>query len=165
MAEAGYADGFDITITVPSNYQKHIDTAQILIEQLKEIQVNATIQLVEWAAWLEDVYTNAQYETTIIGLTGKLDPNDVLGRYASDYAKNFFKYSNSEYDELITEALTASEEDRISIYKECQKILTEDAAAVWICDPNQVLAVRSDLKGYTFYPVGYIDFSKLYYEK
>ena len=25
MAEAGYEDGFDITITVPSNYQKHID--------------------------------------------------------------------------------------------------------------------------------------------
>ncbi len=69
--------------TVPSNYQKHIDTAQILAEQLKDIHVNATLKLVEWATWLEDVYTNAQYETTIIGLTGKLDPNDVLGRYAS----------------------------------------------------------------------------------
>lgn len=164
MAEAGYEDGFDITITVPSNYQKHIDTAQLLIEQLKEINVNATIQLIEWASWLEDVYTNAQYETTIIGLTGKLDPNDVLGRYSSDYAKNFFKYSNPEYDALITDALTASEEDRISIYQECQEILTKDAAAVWICDPNQIVAVRSDLKGYTFYPVGFIDFSKLYYE-
>lgn len=164
MAEAGYEDGFDITITVPSNYQKHINTAQILIEQLKEINVNATMQLVEWAAWLEDVYTNAQYETTIIGLTGKLDPNDVLGRYSSTYAKNFFKYSNPEYDELITEALTASEEDRVTIYKECQRILTEDAAAVWICDPNLVVAVRPDLEGYTFYPVGFIDFSKLYYE-
>lgn len=165
MAEAGYADGFDITITVPSNYQKHIDTAQILAEQLKDIHVNATLKLVEWATWLEDVYTNAQYETTIIGLTGKLDPNDVLGRYASDYPKNFFGYSNPEYDELIKAALTAPDEERVSIYKECQKILTDDAAAVWICDPNQIVAVRSDLKGYTFYPVGFLDLSSLYYEK
>lgn len=165
MAEAGYEDGFDITITVPSNYQKHIDTAQVLIEQLKQINVNATLELVEWAAWLEDVYTNANYQTTLIGLTGKLDPNDILGRYKSDYGKNFVKYSNPEYDELIETALTASEDDRVEIYRECQRILAEDAASVFICDPNQIVVTRSDLKGYTFYPVGFIDFSKLYYEE
>ena len=93
MAEAGYEDGFDITITVPSNYQKHIDTAQVIAQQLKQINVNATIEPVEWGQWLEQVYTNADYQTTVVGLTGKLDPNDILGRYVSDYAKNFMKYS------------------------------------------------------------------------
>ena len=34
LTEAGYPDGFDMTITVPSNYQPHIDTAQVLVEQL-----------------------------------------------------------------------------------------------------------------------------------
>ena len=96
MAEAGYEDGFDITITVPSNYQKHVDTAQVIAQQLKEINVNATIEPVEWGQWLEQVYTNAEYETTIVGLTGKLDPNDILGRYVSDYGKNFMKYSNPD---------------------------------------------------------------------
>ena len=109
MAEAGYEDGFDITITVPSNYQKHIDTAQVIAQQLKQINVNATIEPVEWGQWLEQVYTNADYQTTVVGLTGKLDPNDILGRYVSDYAKNFMKYNNPDYDKLIEEAKTASD--------------------------------------------------------
>lgn len=89
MAEAGYEDGFDITITVPSNYQKHIDTAQVIAQQLKQINVNATIEPVEWGQWLEQVYTNADYQTTVVGLTGKLDPNDILGRYVKRLCKEF----------------------------------------------------------------------------
>lgn len=165
LTEAGYGDGFSMTITVPANYQKHIDTAQIIVEQLKQVNITAEIQLIEWAAWLEDVYTNAQYQTTIVGLTGKLDPNDVLGRYTTTYAKNFFKYANPAYDGLIEKAIKETDETvRAEYYKECQKILTEDAAAVWICDPNLTVASRKDLKGYTFYPVGFMDFSKMYYE-
>ncbi len=164
MTEAGYEDGFEITIKVPSNYPRHVDTALVIAEQLKQINVTAELELVEWAAWLEDVYTNAEYETTIIGLTGKLDPNDILGRYVSDYGKNFFKYENEMYDDLMEQALTADEEEREALYKECQKILTEDAAAVWISDPHQTVAVRSDLKGYTFYPLTFIDLSRMYYE-
>lgn len=165
LEEAGYGDGFSMTITVPANYQKHIDTAQIIVEQLKQVNINAEIQLIEWGTWLEHVYTNAQYQSTIVGLTGKLDPNDVLGRFTTTYAKNFFQYSNPAYDELIEKALTETDESvREEYYKECQKILTEDAVAVWICDPNLTVATRKDLKGYTFYPIGFMDFSKMYYE-
>ena len=60
---------------------------------------------------------------------------------------------------------TASDEERVELFKECQKMLTDDAAAVWICDPNAIAVTRSDLKGYTFYPVSFIDLSKLYYEE
>jgi len=34
LAEAGYPNGFDLTITVPSNYQPHMDTAQVVADQL-----------------------------------------------------------------------------------------------------------------------------------
>ena len=68
-------------------------------------------------------------------------------------------------DKLIEEAKTASDEERVELCKECQKMLTDDAAAVWICDPNAIAVTRSDLKGYTFYPVSFIDLSKLYYEE
>ena len=105
------------------------------------------IETIEWATWLEDVYTNASYEGTIIGLTGKLDPDDVLGRFESSYARNFYNYSNSEYDQLINDSVTElDEQTRIDNYKRCQEILTEDAVGVFICDPNLVVASRKDLK-------------------
>ena len=113
MAEAGYEDGFDITITVPSNYQKHIDTAQVIAQQLKQINVNATIEPVEWGQWLEQVYTNADYQTTVVGLTGKLDPNDDIARKlverqhkrlkirASSLREANFKLDEAEYCEKV----------------------------------------------------------------
>ena len=64
LAEAGYPNGFEFTITVPSNYQYHVDTAQILVDQLSEIGVTAKIKTVEWAAWLSDTYSAREYEAT-----------------------------------------------------------------------------------------------------
>lgn len=165
MEQAGYADGFEFTVKVPANYQAHIDTAQIIAQQLQQINITMNIETIEWATWLEDVYTNANYEGTIVGLTGKLDPDAVLGRFKTTYPKNFFKFSNEEYDQLITSALTEQDEQtRIDDYKRCQEILTEQAAAAFISDPNLVVACRKDLKGYTFYPVTFHDMTKLYYE-
>lgn len=165
MKEAGYENGFDLTIKVPGNYTTHVNTAEIIAQQLEQINVNVEIETIEWATWLEDVYANAQYEGTVIGLTGKLDPNDVLARYTSTYAKNFYKYANEEYDKLIAQAAVELDNDkRVELYKECQKILTEDAAAIFICDPNSTMAAKNNLKGYTFYPVTFHDFTKLYYE-
>lgn len=44
-------------------------------------------------------------------------------------------------------------------------MLTDDAAAVWICDPNAIAVTRSRFKGLHFLPVSFIDLSKLYYEE
>lgn len=165
MEQAGYADGFTFSVKVPANYQAHIDTAQIIAQQLQQINITMNIETVEWATWLEDVYTNANYEGTIIGLTGKLDPDAVLGRFETNYARNFYNFSNEEYDQLIKSSVTElDEQTRIDNYKRCQEILTEQAVGVYICDPNLVVASRKDLKGYTFYPVTFHDMSKLYYE-
>ena len=68
LKEAGYENGFNMTIIVPSNYQPHIDVAQVLAEQYKKIGVNAEIQLVEWNSWLSDVYTGRNFESTVIGV-------------------------------------------------------------------------------------------------
>ena len=165
LAEAGYERGFSFTITVPANYQQHVSTAQIIAEELKAVGIDARLQLVEWGSWLENVYTNGNFETTVIGLTGKLDPYEILTRFVSDYSRNFFHYDNSEFDTLIEEAMVESDEsERIRLYKDCQMILTEDAVCVWTCDPNLVIATRKDLKGYKAYPLTFTDISALYYE-
>ncbi|MNW25970.1 Oligopeptide-binding protein AppA precursor [compost metagenome] len=164
LSESGHPDGFDLTITVPSNYQMHVDTAQVIAEQLKQVGIRVQIKQIEWSNWLENVYNNAQYEATIIGLTGKLDPNEVLVRYESTYNKNFYKYSNSEYDALIAEARTELDEAaRADLYKKAQKILTEQAVAVYIMDPSRTVAMAGNLTGFKMYPVQKFDFAEMHY--
>ncbi len=165
LREAGYGDGLDLTITVPANYQPHIDTAQILVQQLEAVGVHAKIETMEWATWLERVYGQADYQCTVVGLSGKLDPDAVLGRFESSYSKNFYRFSNAEYDELIQGARVELDDGkRAEKYKRCQEILTQEAVSVFLTDPNLNVACRKDLKGFTFYPVTFYDFSKLYYQ-
>ncbi|RKN77106.1 ABC transporter substrate-binding protein [Paenibacillus ginsengarvi] len=166
LKEAGFENGFKLTITVPSNYKFHVDTAQVIAEQLKAVGIQATIKQIEWSNWLEDVYNNAKYEATIVGLTGKLDPHEVLGRYETTYAKNFFKFSNREFDGLVNKGrLEINESKRADLYKQAQTILTEQAAAVYIMDPSRSVAMKSTLHGFKMYPVQKYDFAAMYYTK
>lgn len=166
LKDAGLENGFKLTITVPSNYKFHVDTAQVIAEQLKKAGIQATIKQIEWSSWLEDVYNNAKYEATIVGLTGKLDPHEVLGRYETTYAKNFFKFSNSEFDGLVAKGrLEIDEAKRAELYKQAQTILTEQAAAVYIMDPSRNVAMKSKLHGFAMYPVQKYDFAAMYYSE
>lgn len=166
LKEAGYEQGIKLTITVPSNYKFHVDTAQVIAEQLKAVGIQATIKQVEWSSWLEDVYNNAKYEATIVGLTGKLDPHEVLGRYDSKYAKNFFKFSSAEYDALVGKArLEIDPDKRAELYKQAQTMLTEQAVAVYIMDPSRSVAMKDGLEGFKMYPIQKYDFAAMYYTK
>ncbi len=131
LAEAGYPNGFSFSISVPSNYPYHVDTAQVIVEQLGQIGVNATINQVEWATWLSEVYAGRNYESTIIGLDAKLAPRDVMERYHSKADNNFVNYSNEDYDIVLEQAIrTTDDEEKVTLYKEIQEILAEDAASI-----------------------------------
>ena len=47
------------------------------------------------------------------------------------------------------------------MYKQLQELLCEGAAAVYIQDPCDLVAMRSGISGYTFYPIYVMDLSKL----
>lgn len=162
LAEAGYEDGFTMTITVPSNYQTHVNTAQIIKSQLEKVGIVAEIQLVEWAQWLDQVYTKADYEASIVGHSGKLDPQDFLNRFTSTYGKNYFKYSNPEYDAKIEAAASTTDQaERAAIYKECQQMLADQAVAVYIQDPHLIYAVNKKYTNMKLYPVTFYDMGSI----
>lgn len=163
LAQAGYGDGFDLEITVPSSYSQHVDTAQIIVEQLAAVGIKATIQKVEWSTWLEDVYTNRNYQATVIGFDGTLAPSDWLQKYGTGASNNIANYSNEEYDSILDQALAAIDTDeKAALYKELQMNLAENAASVYIEDPADFVAMNARLGGYTFYPTAAWDMSVIY---
>lgn len=165
LGEAGYKNGFRTSITVPSNYSLHVSTAEVIAEQLKKVGISVEIKLVEWGVWLDKVYKGRDYEMTIIGLTGKLDPHNILYRYETGYARNFFNYSNSQYDQLMQTAIQTTDlEKRAKIYKDAQKMLAEEVPAVYIMDPNIIIVMKENLKGYQLYPIYVQDMSVMYVE-
>jgi ABC-type dipeptide transport system, periplasmic component len=164
LEEAGYPNGFEMTITVPSNYKPHVDTAQVIREQLKEIGVTANIELIEWSAWLDDVYAKKNYESTVIGVDAStLTARALLERFTSQSGSNFTNFSNEKYDEVFRKATsTIDDQEQIKYYQELQTILTEEAANVYIQDMASLVAINSEYGGYTFYPLYVLDMSTIY---
>lgn len=154
LAEAGYPDGFDMVMTVPSDYQYHMDTAEMLESQLQKVGVRATIEPIEFSTWLDRVYKDRDFQSTVVGFIGYLDPNQILIRYVSDYRSNYINFNNPKYDEALHNASTAEDKDvQIANYKEAQKILAEDAASVFLVDPDVITAVRHGYEGLQLYPI------------
>ncbi len=166
LAEAGYANDFDFVITVPSNYPFHVDTAQVVAEQLKAVGINCTIDTVEWGTWYDEVYKGRNYHGTILGFdaSGAMTAQSLLARYESTHAKNMSNYVSERYDEVYNAALAATDEaEQIALYKEAQTILAEDASNVYIQDPCDFVAVRKGIEGYRFYPIYVMDLAGIHF--
>lgn len=164
LKEAGYEEGFDLEIAVSSADQPHVDTAQVIAEQLKNIGVNVTIKPIEWETWLEDVYANRNYQSTVVGVdASNLSARAMLERFTSDASGNFINFKDEEYDKVFKEAIAAAdEEEQIKLYKEAEGILAEKAANVYIQDLANLVAISDKFDGYTFYPLYVQDMSTIY---
>lgn len=164
LADAGYPDGFSFTIKVPSNYGPHIDTAQVIAEQLKAIGVDARIELIEWDSWLSDVYAGRDYQATVVGVdASSLTASALLMRFTSTAGNNFVNFKSEAYDTAFANAqASTSDEEQTAYYKECETILTKEAANVYIQDLAELVALNKKYAGYEFYPLYVQDFSKLY---
>ena len=167
LTEAGYPDGFRFTIKVPSNYGPHVNTATVLVEQLKAVNINAEIQLVDWNTWVSDVYGNRNFEATVCGFdSSALNASGMLARWVSDNGKNMINYNNSEYDQTYAAAqVMVDDAEQTALYNRCLEILSETAANVYLQDLADFVAINPELEGFEFYPLYVIDMSKLAYKQ
>lgn len=153
LLDAGYPDGFELTISVPSNYVVHVQTGEVIVQQLSEIGIDASLEPVDWGTWLERIYSGRSYQSTIIALTSVYSPSDVMDRYVSDSDSNFINFNSADYDAVWNGLSELYEhEDRVAAYHELQQILYDEAASVYIQDPATLTAVKKELDGYTIYP-------------
>ena len=163
LKKAGYENGFEFDITVPSNYTQHVDTATVIKEQLAEVGITANIKQVDWDTWLSDTYIGRNYDATVIGVdAAQLTASALLARFVSDAGNNFTNYNNPDYDDLYNEAFTNLDaETQTEQFKGCLQLLSDDAANVYIKDLPEFVALNKKFTGYTFYPVYVIDVAKI----
>jgi peptide/nickel transport system substrate-binding protein len=164
LAGAGYGGGFPLEITVPSNYTMHIDTAQVIVNQLAKIGIAAAIKLVDWPTWLSEVYQGRRYEATIISLDAPtISPRGFLARYHSANRSNFVNFRSPAYDRVYDTSLTeVDEEKRTALYRQAQRILSEEAASVYIQDIIGFRVFPKNTEGFENYPLYVLDFASVY---
>ncbi|WP_100010226.1 glutathione ABC transporter substrate-binding protein [Lentibacillus sediminis] len=158
LAEAGFPDGFETTISTNDD-QARRDAAEFIQSQLSEVGIEATIEVMEWGAYLEATAAG-DHEMFILGwsnMTGDGDYNQYY-LYHSDSlgpAGNRAFYSNPEVDALIDEARSETDQEaRAQLYSEVQQIEVEDAPLALMRHVEHIAAVHESVEGFWMHPSG-----------
>ena len=141
LAEAGH-ETLDVTFTVPTRpYAQAV--SEIVVSQLKEVGINATIQSAEFpAVWLDQVFTKHDYQmTTVLAVEAR----DILTVFNDP--EYYIGYDNSTIAPIAAEADAADEEGYVDGMREVARQIVEDAASgVLFLFPN-ITVVRAGLEG------------------
>jgi peptide/nickel transport system substrate-binding protein len=140
LKQAGVST-LDLSLKLPpASYARA--AGPIIQQEFAAIGVKVNIVNVEWADWIDNVFTNKDYDLTIIN---HVEPND-FGVFARD--DYYFDYHSDAYKKVIADLnLTTDPDKRTALKQEAQKILADDFAAGFLfAYPNLVVA-NKDVQG------------------
>ena len=163
LKEAGQ-EKLSFTIRVPSNYQVHVDTAQVISNQLAKAGITVNIESVDWNTWLTRVYKKSEFEATVVAVDGPTAfPTSFLKRYVSTASDNFVNFKSKAFDETYEKAtLETDDAEQVKLFNECQKILSDECSSVYIQDISAVVINSPKFGGFKSYPLYVDDYSALY---
>jgi peptide/nickel transport system substrate-binding protein len=151
LAEAKIPAGTTFTMVLPSNYDMHVKAGQLYQEMLTKVGLKVNIKLVDWSTWLADAYTGGKYDFTVIGHTGKLDPDGTLGGYGGG---KYVKWMNGGCLDLINRAkITADYEGRKRLYNQALEIMAKEVPFVFLGTSFRFKAFRSNVSEYRLTPM------------
>lgn len=142
LAEAGYKHGFSMTLTLPP--YGYATTAGPLIQaELAAVGIKVTIKNIAWALWISKVFTDHNYQLTIID---QVEARDI-GEYGN--CAYYFNYAGckqvGKMMNIATAATTTKKE--VAEFRAIVRKISADAANNWLYNPDQLTVAKKDIVG------------------
>jgi peptide/nickel transport system substrate-binding protein len=161
LAEAGYPSGFEAVLKVAPQYYYTVRTGEILVSQLAKVGIKVKIEQIEWGQWLAQVWREANYDMSIIG---HAEPWDI-----SNYAnpKYYYRWDDEAFQKLFKESeVTVDDKKRREIYARLQKMLADEAPAVWLYMHPRLAVTKKGVTGlWKDLPIVSFDLSEVAWQK
>lgn len=161
LQETEVSEGFDATLWV-NDSQELMDIAVYIQEELKNMNINISIEQYENAAYLE-LLGNGEHDMFLLNFTAStVDADYLLSAltHSSNIgsAGNRAFYLNEEVDAALENARSATDDEtRQEEYNTIHNILNEDIPYAPLVHPNMTLAFNSDqVEGVQIDAAGYI---------
>jgi ABC-type transport system substrate-binding protein len=161
LAQAGLANGFSATfIGTRGRYFKDFELMQAIQQQLKQVGVDARIQSVEWARYLELVNMapdRSPLEMWLDGWSGDRATDILQQRFGCDSFRprgiNLHGYCNKDLDALVNEAVRTLDDTRRNNYLRLAQILIRrDAPSIWGLATKVTAGMSRKLHGVLHFP-------------
>lgn len=151
LAEAGYEDGFDITLYLPVGRPTRERLGVAAQQYLAEIGINAELQRVPWDQFIKEIEGKAAFFADGFYSRPTIDAS-IYPWFHSEGSWNtqLWHYSNEEIDTVLDAARAAtSEEERTQLYKEFQALANETPAGAIAYVQDHMNAVRTEVDGFS----------------
>jgi len=153
LAQAGYADGFELTL-LTTNYEPYTKTAQVLKDQWAKVGVTLNIEIRVFDD-MEGIIANAQHDLWIGGWTWH--NADMIWWYWHTIrvppASNRFWWGSAYTDALIDNTFDIDDDVAYYAIQESQRLIMEDAAYLPVVERPFLLAHWDRVKGFTMHPL------------
>lgn len=151
LASSGADLSRPLDLALPQNYEPHVKAGEIYQQMLSKVGLNVKVRLVDWSTWLSSVYRGGNYDMTVIGHTGKLDPNGRLANFGT--GKSYVHWKNSKAADLIVKGRgTIGFDKRKPIYAQVLRIMAEEVPMVFVGTPYRYIGLRSNVSGFRIDP-------------
>lgn len=151
LAEAGVGKDVSLELVLPQNYELHVKAGEMYQDMLAKVGLAAKIKLVDWSTWISDVYRGGKFDLTVIGHTGKLDPDGTLGSYGTE--KSYVKWINPRAAELIAQAQKISGfENRKKLYDDALALMAEEVPFMYLGTSYRNVAFRKSVSEFRMTP-------------
>jgi peptide/nickel transport system substrate-binding protein len=151
MAEAGFANGFSVTLQSIAHPTDYTQNAEVIKEQLKLININVTVQPLELGTFARNNGRGEfEWQSTGRGMRG--DPSGFFADFDPSGAiyKAWYQggYNNQELTDLYFQGLhTPDQAKRLQIYRRLQEIVLTEWPAMPLVNPMYYFVVRKRLHG------------------
>jgi peptide/nickel transport system substrate-binding protein len=152
MKKYGYGPDRRLAIEVTTrNTSAYRDPAVLLIDQLKEIYIDATLNAIDTAQWYPTVMRKDYTIGVTVSENGLDDPDQQFyENFVCGAERNYTGYCNPEVDRLIDQQSMESDHDkRLRIVWEIERRLAEDGARPTIFYPVSAACWQPYFKGHT----------------
>ncbi len=154
LAEAGYPDGFQTTITASPRFPQFTSIALVLQNQLKQLGIEVILDQVEWGTFIQK-WKDRDFDTFVSYNGSGNDPDRALyPMLHTGGSVNAFQYGNDEVDALLETARTTVDRDqRIAAYRDATLKIAEEAPLIFLNTRTEYVAVRDDVQDFVLSPV------------
>ncbi len=160
MAEAG-AEGVEVEMLTTSDLASLVLIAQVIKQQLADIDMNVNIRQLGYAEWIDAVWVRGDFDLNVTWLSGYGDPAIVLGSWNPEktgWNAHYF-VSVPELNDKIAEAQSTPDgAERDALFAEICTMIDDGANMLALVNKNNVIAYRNDLVEVKIHPAeGYED--------
>jgi peptide/nickel transport system substrate-binding protein len=152
MKQLGYGPDKRLPVKVTTrNVAAYRDPAVILIDQLKGIYIDGTLNPIDTTQWYPTVMRKDYTLAFTVSETGLDDPDQMFyENYSCGSERNYTGYCNLEVDKLIDrQSVETDVEKRRQIVWQIEKYLAEDGGRPIIFHPRSATCSYPQVKGIT----------------